>query len=395
VSKSVEALASADVIAWARRMSGLEVEDVAQRLRTSSERVASWERGESRPTIAQLRKLADLYKRPLAVFYLDKPPDDERLPTDFRRIDPRQAATVSSALRLAIRRADLLRETAIDLMQQMEERLPAFKLTADLSDDPEECGAALRDLILAGASPPRGDPQKVFRFWRDAAESNAGVLVLQAERIPIDEMRGLSISQYPLPVVVLNMRDVPAARSFSLFHELVHLMLHRGGICLFDEWPLHGAARQIETFCNRVAGAALVPRDALLGDPETPKQCVSSVADRSLAALARRYGVSAEVILRRLVLTHRVDRAFYDRKRAEYLRRYAELAREKPRSGFRSPSSQALATRGRFFTELVLTAYDAERITGSDLAEYLGVRLRHLPEIRAALQRKPPASKSQ
>jgi hypothetical protein len=41
---------------------------------------------------------------------------------------------------------------------------------------------------------------------------------------------------------------------------------------------------------------------------------------------------------------------------------------------------------GQPFARIVIAAYHEERITGSDLAEYLGGRLKWLPEIESLLE---------
>src|SRR5207245_2086104 len=73
-----------------------------------------------------------------------------------------------------------------------------------------------------------------FKHWRNALESVC-VLVFQASKIELDEMRGFSITERPLPVVVVNIKDAFTARSFSLFHETAHVLLGRGGLCNFEE----------------------------------------------------------------------------------------------------------------------------------------------------------------
>ncbi len=55
---------------------------------TSPERLDQWERGERRPTVKQLRRLANAYRRPIAVLYL------------FQHgplVNPLQAATFASS----------------------------------------------------------------------------------------------------------------------------------------------------------------------------------------------------------------------------------------------------------------------------------------------------------
>jgi Zn-dependent peptidase ImmA (M78 family)/transcriptional regulator with XRE-family HTH domain len=380
----IEAFANPSVLAWARRMAGLEREDAARKAGVKPERLGDWEKGRLRPTITQLRKLADIYKRPLAVFFLEKPPPDEAPPSDFRRFDPTAAEPLSPGLRVVIRHARARREAALELFEELEERPPEFGLAANLSDDPEKVGARLRDVLAGRDEPVSGQARAVFNFWHTAVEG-AGVLVFQAEHIDVGEMRGLSISERPLPAVVLNIKDAPSARSFSLLHELAHVLLNRGGLCVLEEGGPQTDVQRTEVFCNHVAGAALIPRDLLLGDPETPRRFVRDLPEEALTSLAHRYGASPEAVLRRLVILNRVAREFYEQKRQQYQRQYQNL-RQRPTAGFVPPHTMAVARAGGFFTRLVFEAYDSYRITASDVSELLGVRLRHLEKIRVSLQ---------
>jgi len=388
----IEALANPKLITWARRMAGLDVTEAARKAGVKPQRLESWEAGERRPTITQLRKLSDIYKRPLALFFLEKPPPDDATPSDFRRFDPQAAEPLSPALRLAIRDARARRDAAIELFEELDEEPPQFKLSANLRDDPETVGQHLRNVLAGGATPPGGDPRFVFNFWRARAE-NAGVLVFQAEDVDVEEMRGFSVSERPLPAVVLNIKDAPAARSFSLFHELTHVMLNRGGLCVFEEHEPQTDFHRTEVFCNHVAGAALLPATSLLREPEVPARRVAEIPEQAVYKLASRYGASSEAVLRRLVILNRIPLTFYQRKREEYAREY-QRRREKPgekrSKGGPPPHRIAVATAGPLFTRLVLEAYDEERITASDVAQYLRVRLKHLERIRAAVERRLP-----
>jgi Zn-dependent peptidase ImmA (M78 family) len=384
----MEALANPDVLAWARRMAGLEVEDAARNVCARPELLESWEGGESRPSIRQLRMLADKYKRPLALFFLEEPPADDATPSDFRRFDPEAAEPLSPALRLAIREARARREAALELFDELDEKPPQLELSAKLGDGPERLGEQLRKTLAAGDTPPSGDPRIVFNFWRAAAE-NAGVLVFQAVGVDVEEMRGFSISERPLPAVVLNIKDAYAARSFSLLHELTHVMLNRGGLCVLEEQGPQTDSQRTEVFCNHAAGAALLPASSLLREAEVPARRVSEMPESAVGELASRYGASREAVLRRLVILNRIPLSFYRRRRAEYSREYQRARREPREGGFAPPYTMAVATGGPLFTRLVLSAYDEERITASDVAGYMGVRLKHLERIRAAVGQEP------
>jgi len=67
-----------DVLRWARETAGLTEEAAARRIGLSAawgltpeQRLAALEVGEAQPTDAQLRKIADTYRRPLLTFYLE------------------------------------------------------------------------------------------------------------------------------------------------------------------------------------------------------------------------------------------------------------------------------------------------------------------------------------
>ena len=60
-----------EVLRALRETSGYSVEEVAKKLKTSGGKIEAVEKGESGFTLAQIKKLADIYKRPLAAFFSD------------------------------------------------------------------------------------------------------------------------------------------------------------------------------------------------------------------------------------------------------------------------------------------------------------------------------------
>jgi len=364
-------------------MAGLEGHDAARKLHVKPERLLEWEAGTRRPTIAQLRKIADIYKRAVGIFFLSATPPDEQIPTDFRRVDPLDAQPLSPRLLVAIRTARARRQSALDLFDELGEVPRSFALRVRLGDSPEAVGDKLRAALGIEASRSVGDPYANFTRWRAAAEQ-AGVLVFQAERVQVNEMRGFSISDHPLPAVVVNSADAPAGRTFSLLHELAHVALNKGGVCLLEVERSSNDAERIEVFCNHVAGAALIPASQLLAEPTVPSGSSNVMRHEDVTAIAARHGVSEEVVLRRLLILSRVTPEFYQSKRREFVQRYAALAlrtRKKSKGG-PPPARVAIARGGPFFTRLVLSAYESERITSSDVADLLGVRLKHLERVR-------------
>lgn len=86
MAPTAQAPANPAVLAWARRGAGVPEHHAAKRAGVPVERLLEWERGDSHPSIAQLRALAELYKRPLAVFFFDSVPKDFSVMKSFRRL---------------------------------------------------------------------------------------------------------------------------------------------------------------------------------------------------------------------------------------------------------------------------------------------------------------------
>lgn len=64
----IPALVEPSLLKWARERASLSLEDAAHKIGVDLEQLEAWESGEGGLSIPQLKKLADVYKRPLSVF---------------------------------------------------------------------------------------------------------------------------------------------------------------------------------------------------------------------------------------------------------------------------------------------------------------------------------------
>src|SRR5262245_3579817 len=144
---SVQALINPALVVWAREALGLSSSEAAKRLKVPEARLETWERGEERPSLPQLRRVAALYRRPLAFFYLPQPPASKPTsPPDFRR---REAAEAKSGpgLALEMRRARERRQIVLELAAELDEPIPTFDLTTDAGRPVGEIADAIRDWL--------------------------------------------------------------------------------------------------------------------------------------------------------------------------------------------------------------------------------------------------------
>lgn len=102
-----------------------------------------------------------------------------------------------------------------------------------------------------------------------------------------------------------------------------------------------------------------MPGDQFLDNPMIGPAGVRDWDDETLVQLSRRWGVSREAVLRRLVTLNRASYEFYRIKRQEYLAAYAaqrEEERDKRRgsTGGPPPYRMAVRDRGKPYVRLVL-----------------------------------------
>ncbi len=388
------ALVAPSLIRWARSTAGLDVAAAAKKLKVASSAVDAWESGDKRPSLAQLRKMAALYKRPLAVFYLPEPPQGFTPLRDFRTLDGRGRTLETPRLALETRRAHQRREVALDLAQVIGEEPTPFDLSASVTDDPLVLARSLRALlgVTLEVQCDWADQYVALNAWKAAAE-RAGVLVFQTENLPISEARGFSVALFPLPVVALNSKESPKGRIFTLMHELAHIALRASGVCdLHDDSKSKRESDRVEVFCNRVAGATLLPSESL--DSTLVALELSDEREwleTSLRRLADRYSISTDAALRSLVQAGRYPADLYGNRHAAFAKAWDS---GKPKSGPVPYFRRALGWSGRRFARMAITAYDDQRISSADLTEFLRVKIKQVEQIRGALRKEDFAETS-
>ena len=105
-----------DVIKWIIESSGWEINELAKKLNMSEESIRNLVLRESPIEIRKLEKFADYVKRPLAVFFLPKPPSEPEL-TDYRKVYGIETKKLSKKTLSAIREARYFQSIAKELLE--------------------------------------------------------------------------------------------------------------------------------------------------------------------------------------------------------------------------------------------------------------------------------------
>jgi len=381
---------TAAVLLWARQESGYALERVAEKLGVKPERLAEWEHGDRQPTMRQIEALARVYHRPLSLFFQPKPPAVPPVAAEYRRLPGIVPGQESPELRFAVRKMSTRRETMLQLLVELGESTPVFDLIAHLSETPAGVAERLRAALAVGAAEQRdwASEWQAWAAWRAAVE-RVGVLVFQFPKVPLAEARGLSLLRTPLPVAAVNPKELPESRAFTLIHEVVHLMLAAGN----EEAPAARESRNneawaaVERFAEEAASHTLVPEAMLAEEVRSGGFPRNGWDIGDVRGLARRFRITPLAMATRLRASGYFDWSHYQGWKRGW---DAYVATLKPRSGgFAHPVDLTLGRAGRPFTQTVLEALSANRITVVNAAHYLDLKADHFEKLKGALIARP------
>ncbi|MBL8164048.1 MAG: ImmA/IrrE family metallo-endopeptidase, partial [Anaerolineae bacterium] len=388
MSSRVFAPIEADLLVWARQSIGYDMTHAAKKIGISEDKLRSWESGDAQPTVTQLRKISNVYKRPLAVFFLPKRPSKFDKPfsaldlRDFRRLPDTEKQKLSPALLLELKKAEERREVVLSLMEEQAIDTPTFELSASQDDTPETLAERVRIRLNVSLEEQFSwdNPNTAFRHWSRIIEA-VGVLVFQTgfyqgEGVKLQEMRGIAISMPTLPIILLNGADAASGRIFTLFHELGHLLKRVSGISdVIEIMSAFTPDEQIEVFCNQFAAEFLVPTKALLEEPTVRQHRPGwEWSDDEIEKLASRFKVSREVVVRRLTTIQVVSADFYRAKRQQYKEEAEGRAGKKKKPGAPARDRMLAKWHGGKYVTTVLDAYRNDVITLNDVHDYLGAK---------------------
>lgn len=385
-SKSIDALIEPKILIWARKSIGLSIQEVAKKIKASEDIVIKWELGDKKPTLTQLKRLTNIYKRPLALFYSPQPPKEASLPKDFRNLTEDKRIPFSTKTLLVIRQVRRLQFLATELANILNYKFPLKISKIDQSENPENIAIKVREQLGIKISKQLYEwknSNDAFNYWKKIIEKK-GIFIFQIS-MPINEIRAFSMLENGLPSIVLNTKDSINGRIFSLLHELGHLLLNKSGICDMDE-PNYSSAeiKSVEIFCNHFAGAILVPKETLLNCKLI--KITDEYSDDILEKVSKEFKVSKEVILRRLLIFRKITENFYKEKRKEW--RIKEEGIQKSGGWGIDTPRKCIRDKGLPFISLVLETYRRDKITYPETLDYLSIRIKHLYELEQLIKNK-------
>ena len=393
------------IIKWARERSGYSLEKAAAVVKKDVTTLSDWESGESAPTYVQLEKLADKYKRPIAIFFFTEPPEEPDIAGNLARRSS-DTAPLSPQMHILLRQAYARQISLMELNIGVNPvRKTIFReFQAQHDDRASELARKTRAYLDISIDTQLGwrNTKVALENWRDIVDRE-GIFVFKAA-FRDDSVDGFCVAHEEFPVIYLNNSSPPVRQIFSLFHELAHLLLGENGITRGD----FSRGDDIEDFCSQFAAEFLVP--AL--DLDT-RFIFPVYDDDAIETLANQYKVSRSVILLKLVDRGILTQDDYAQKiegwtaeRGAYKKKKSAgempmLMSSGPEPSFHKWKDVGAKTSGRRrshktratylgyrFMKLAFSKYHQGQCSIEQLAEHLEVKVEDLPELEKSLLRK-------
>ncbi|MCK5001274.1 MAG: ImmA/IrrE family metallo-endopeptidase [Anaerohalosphaera sp.] len=353
MAKRVENI-NKDILYKCREQVGMDLLEVKKKV----PKIAEIEQGTQKPTFKQLETLAKLYRVPRWVFIAESLPEEyqfaKAVPAFRQFVDSDTEAFDDSKVRGLVARVERFRSLILELREDMSEAVavfspPRIQQNANLSDIARQ--------IEEWLNIPARRPD--FPQWKAMLEEK-GVFIFMTSKykgwshIERDLLRGMAIYHSTLPIIIINDSDARKAQSFTLFHELGHLLRKENAL---DDWKEKNI--RTEKWCDKLAGNVLMPADKFRGT-------VQDVDDLAVVKrIARTFKVSAYACLVRMRQLRIIDQTKYDDYEAQLKKEYNELRKKlqnKDSGPARNRPVEVLNQYGHIYTKALFQAYHNKEI---------------------------------
>lgn len=352
-------------IAWCCVDRGITPGDLAAELDIAPANIEKAMAGEEGLTFNQLKKIAGYFGRGVLFFMEQSAVDEAKVHTPQFRTLANQKPELSASVKALIERVERQRAVYLSLREDLDETdRPVFTPPVFPRNNPREAARIARDWLTLGE-------KNSFESYRAAVEAK-GVLVFLsngyngkwqiAKENPI---LGFALYDAECPAVLIKKRDWETQQTFTLIHELGHVLLHKSS-SIDDEQDFQSHQGQ-ERDANAFAGHLLVP-DAFLATIQGAAPEDVAQFDEWLKMPRKAWGVSGEVILRRLLDAGRLSQNQY----LAYRQWRSQSPTKKTDGGSREwRHREPMHIFGDRFVRTVLDSLNERQITLAKASSYL------------------------
>lgn len=346
-----------------------------------TDKIIRWENGEEFPSINEAKNICKIYRVPFACLYLSEPPQkDPPKYVDRRTYFETEHYKLSYELWSEINRVIHDREIALNYLEENVKH-NIYDLSKLASENIDETANKIRSYLQMPTYYKSKFGQS-FNYFRKLIE-NKNIIVTQISDVGLDEMKGLSISERILPIIAVNNRDFSNSKTFSLFHELAHIIRRSSSLCLIDDNERND---QEEKICDRIAAEVLMPKNEFIYMANKIFLKYNEWNTISLLALSKKFGVSTVSVFRRLHELKFFTDEYYYKEYKKINKDFKEMVDTQKKDLLEKKAPIRFPIRyinkhGRLMPRTVINAYDTGRISFGEVCKTLNVKRKHIDEI--------------
>ncbi len=379
--KSLEIEVEPNVLKWAINSSGWKEEDIIKRLNISSNTFSNWLTGEVKPTITKLENLANIIKRPFAVFFLSEPPLEKPMPNDYRML-PNKKGEFDKKTILAIRRARRLQGVSKELSENLHSGVKPDVETHKISESVKSIAEKYRNIFNLNEETEKRfkTPYDIYNHLRERIEDK-NIFVFQIS-LPLEDARGFTLVDDAPAIIVVNSGDIIEARIFSLLHEFGHILVRESGVSIPENALIVKRIDVVEKWCNDFASSVLLPENKAISIFSDNKESLTD--PNTLNKLSRKLKVSKAMLLYNMsklnFISHTQHEAVLERYKPEI---FPTKEKKEKKGGFaaRTADKKCIDERGQRFVSLVAGNVEKGYITHSDALDYLSIKTRNFDKV--------------
>ena len=162
----------------------------------------------------------------------DVPLKHNASPQNFRTFSG-ETATDDSALYIGIYDLEQAKEFYLEICSELGTSKTPFQLDATIwSRDASTWAAMLRDAANVNLEMQIRLPssRQFYLYVRQQVE-RLGVFVHCFSDVDLDTARGLALFYPDTPIIGINADDYPPAKTFTMIHELAHILKRQSSLC--------------------------------------------------------------------------------------------------------------------------------------------------------------------
>ena len=366
------------IIQWARERARYSLESVAVKFKKDVSVIEKWESGEDFPIYSQLEKLAEIYKRPLALFFFPEPPLEAEEKQEFRTLPDFEIENLAADTIYALRQAKAMQLSLQEINNGINPSTK--KIFQDISvssrDDLRILAEQIRNYLNVTLEEQLtwNDQETALKKWRSAVEE-AGIFIFKRS-FKQREISGFCLIDIEFPIIYLNNSTEKSRQIFTIFHELAHILLQTNGITKSDDRyinSLQGANKSIEIFCNKFAAEFLLPNHVF---SEIIRETIVNVNDNDkiISKISSDYKVSREVVLRKLLDNNLISQKEYTLKVSEWYSEQVGKSQDKNKKSGGNPYANQATYLGENYLKLVFNKYYQGQYDIERVADYLNIK---------------------